>query len=1144
MTPRITISVALFVLVFHVSLSQSVGIGTETPNSNAILELVAPNNDQGLLVPRMSTAQRTATTFTSNLSASDNGLMVFDEDENVFYFWISDQWVEIATGNLSGLPDQSGQAGKFLSSDGSTAQWSELDFNSLTNIPTGLDDGDDVDDADNDPSNEIQDITSDGTSGNISLSDGSTLTLNVSDDDHDATNELQELSLSGSTLSLTGSTATVDLTPFSGTNTDEQDLDFTAGIITLSGDPDATSIDLSNYDSDASDDFNGDFASLTSIPAGLSDGDDVDDADSDATNEIQDISTDGTTGNISLSDGSTLTLNVDDDDHDATNELQELSLSGSTLSLTGSAATVDLTPFSGTNTDEQDLDFTAGIITLSGDPDATSIDLSGYDTNASDDFNGEFSSLTGVPADLTDGDDVDDADNDASNEIQDISTDGTSGNITLSDGSTLTLNVDDGDSDSGNELQDLSLAANTLSLSGSATDVDLSSYLDNSDEQDLDFTAGIITLSGDPDATAIDLSGYDTDASDDFDGAFSSLTSIPTGLSDGDDVDDADNDITNEIQDISTDGTAGNLSISDGSTITLNVEDGDSDASNEYQDLSLSGNTLSLTNSTSGVDLSPFMGTNTDNQTLSLSGSDLTISGGNTLDISSIDTDTDTQLSETEVDAFVSNNGYLTAESQDISLSGSDLSITGGSTIDLSAIDTDTDTQLSEAEVDAFVSNNGYLTTESQDIALSGSDLSITGGSTIDLSAIDTDTDTQLSEAEVDAFVSNNGYLTAENQDISLSGSDLSITGGSTIDLSAIDTDTDTQLSEAEVDAFVGNNGYLTTENQDISLSGSDLSITGGSTIDLSAIDTDTDTQLSESEVDAFVGNNGYLTTENQDISLSGSDLSITGGSTIDLSAIDTDTQLTEAEVEAIISEEGYLTAEGQDISLSGTELSITGGSTIDLAVIDTDTDTQLSESEVDAFVGNNGYLTSEVDGSTANELNTGMSLSGTTIRVTDAGGTQSVNIGGMFATDAELASVTFTPAAFKATIKNQTTIPGSGSSVFNFDAEIYDISDNYDGTNTFSIDEDGLYNFSGLLTFASSPLGAVRIEIIDGEANVLFSKSYGAGTIASSISFSVDLFLSGGDKVALQIVNGSEAFSTSGSPSESNFFFSGRRFN
>ena len=1144
MTPRITISVALFVLVFHVSLSQSVGIGTETPNSNAILELVAPNNDQGLLVPRMSTAQRTATTFTSNLSASDNGLMVFDEDENVFYFWISDQWVEIATGNLSGLPDQSGQAGKFLSSDGSTAQWSELDFNSLTNIPTGLDDGDDVDDADNDPSNEIQDITSDGTSGNISLSDGSTLTLNVSDDDHDATNELQELSLSGSTLSLTGSTATVDLTPFSGTNTDEQDLDFTAGIITLSGDPDATSIDLSNYDSDASDDFNGDFASLTSIPAGLSDGDDVDDADSDATNEIQDISTDGTTGNISLSDGSTLTLNVDDDDHDATNELQELSLSGSTLSLTGSAATVDLTPFSGTNTDEQDLDFTAGIITLSGDPDATSIDLSGYDTNASDDFNGEFSSLTGVPADLTDGDDVDDADNDASNEIQDISTDGTSGNITLSDGSTLTLNVDDGDSDSGNELQDLSLAANTLSLSGSATDVDLSSYLDNSDEQDLDFTAGIITLSGDPDATAIDLSGYDTDASDDFDGAFSSLTSIPTGLSDGDDVDDADNDITNEIQDISTDGTAGNLSISDGSTITLNVEDGDSDASNEYQDLSLSGNTLSLTNSTSGVDLSPFMGTNTDNQTLSLSGSDLTISGGNTLDISSIDTDTDTQLSETEVDAFVSNNGYLTAESQDISLSGSDLSITGGSTIDLSAIDTDTDTQLSEAEVDAFVGNNGYLTTENQDISLSGSDLSITGGSTIDLSAIDTDTDTQLSEAEVDAFVGNNGYLTTENQDISLSGSDLSITGGSTIDLSAIDTDTDTQLSESEVDAFVGNNGYLTTENQDISLSGSDLSITGGSTIDLSAIDTDTDTQLSESEVDAFVGNNGYLTTENQDISLSGSDLSITGGSTIDLSAIDTDTQLTEAEVEAIISEEGYLTAEGQDISLSGTELSITGGSTIDLAVIDTDTDTQLSESEVDAFVGNNGYLTSEVDGSTANELNTGMSLSGTTIRVTDAGGTQSVNIGGMFATDAELASVTFTPAAFKATIKNQTTIPGSGSSVFNFDAEIYDISDNYDGTNTFSIDEDGLYNFSGLLTFASSPLGAVRIEIIDGEANVLFSKSYGAGTIASSISFSVDLFLSGGDKVALQIVNGSEAFSTSGSPSESNFFFSGRRFN
>lgn len=49
-------------------------------------------------------------------------------------------------------------------------------------------------------------------------------------------------------------------------------------------------------------------------------------------------------------------------------------------------------------------------------------------------------------------------------------------------------------------------------------------------------------------------------------------------------------------------------------------------------------------------------------------------------------------------------------ELQDISLTGSDLTLSSGSTIDLSVIDTDTDTQLDETAVDAFVSNNGYIT--------------------------------------------------------------------------------------------------------------------------------------------------------------------------------------------------------------------------------------------------------------------------------------------------------------------------------------------------------------------------------------------------------------------------------------------------
>ncbi|GAB5417525.1 MAG: hypothetical protein Crog4KO_07970 [Crocinitomicaceae bacterium] len=257
-------------------------------------------------------------------------------------------------------------------------------------------------------------------------------------------------------------------------------------------------------------------------------------------------------------------------------------------------------------------------------------------------------------------------------------------------------------------------------------------------------------------------------------------------------------------------------------------------------------------------------GTDTDDQTLSLSGTNLSIADGNTVDLSSLDTDT--QLTEAEVDTYVANNGYLTSftevdgdatnEIQDISLAGSDLTISSGSTIDLSVIDTDT--QLTEAEVDSYVANNGYLTSftevdgdatnEIQDISLAGSDLTISSGSTIDLSVIDTDTqldstgvaalgfvagphtvdtDTQLSEAEVDAYVANNGYLTSftevdgdatnEIQDISLAGSDLTISSGSTIDLSVIDTDTQLDSSGVAALGFVAGPHTVDTDDQNLS---------------------------------------------------------------------------------------------------------------------------------------------------------------------------------------------------------------------------------------------------------------------------------------------------------------------------------------
>ena len=57
-----------------------------------------------------------------------------------------------------------------------------------------------------------------------------------------------------------------------------------------------------------------------------------------------------------------------------------------------------------------------------------------------------------------------------------------------------------------NELQDLELTGDTLSLSDDATSVDLSKYLDDTDDQDLSLAGDTLVLEND--ATGVDLSGY------------------------------------------------------------------------------------------------------------------------------------------------------------------------------------------------------------------------------------------------------------------------------------------------------------------------------------------------------------------------------------------------------------------------------------------------------------------------------------------------------------------------------------------------------------------------------------------------------------------------------------------------------------
>ena len=80
-----------------------IGMGTEQPNPNAVLELVPEQGNQGFLAPRLTTAQRQASSFTGKLSRADHGLLVFDINEGKFYYWFDGAWRE-GTSGRTGSP--------------------------------------------------------------------------------------------------------------------------------------------------------------------------------------------------------------------------------------------------------------------------------------------------------------------------------------------------------------------------------------------------------------------------------------------------------------------------------------------------------------------------------------------------------------------------------------------------------------------------------------------------------------------------------------------------------------------------------------------------------------------------------------------------------------------------------------------------------------------------------------------------------------------------------------------------------------------------------------------------------------------------------------------------------------------------------
>ncbi|MNE49562.1 Phage Tail Collar Domain protein [compost metagenome] len=108
-------TLVLMLSAWTIQAQNNVGIGTISPASSAKLEV--NSTTQGMLIPRMTSAQRVA------ISSPATGLMVYQTDGAAgFYFYNGGGWIALSSYTL---PSQSGNSGKVLKTDGSSATWQD-----------------------------------------------------------------------------------------------------------------------------------------------------------------------------------------------------------------------------------------------------------------------------------------------------------------------------------------------------------------------------------------------------------------------------------------------------------------------------------------------------------------------------------------------------------------------------------------------------------------------------------------------------------------------------------------------------------------------------------------------------------------------------------------------------------------------------------------------------------------------------------------------------------------------------------------------------------------------------------------------------------------------------------------------------------
>ncbi len=569
------------------------------------------------------------------ISVADNDNSVTNEVNTAF---------TVASGNLN-ITDSNGTLSVPLSSIDTDTQ--DLSIDATGKIISLVDGGSvtiNADDADADATNELQTLSQSGT--DVTLSNGGG-TISVADNDNSATNEVNTaFTVASGNLNITDSNGTLSV-PLSSIDTDTQDLsiDATGKIISL---VDGGSVTINADDADAvigNEVVNATDATLTRSGSGTA-GDPytLDVAADGITNaeiaddavQLENIANGTTTGQVIQWDGTEWTLvdlgsvTVTENDGVIGNEI----VNGTDATLVRSGAGTTVSPYT--------LDIAADGITNTELAD----NAVGLENLEDGNTVGQVMQWNGTDWVLIDASTLD-------TDTQDLSIDATGKIISLVDGGSVTINAEDADADPNNENQTVS-AGTGISVNQVGQDFEITNTAPDQTVTIADGGNGNVTVGGTYPNFTIDV----PDATVDTDDQTLSITGDQLSISEGNTVTLPSADGTETIVQsgnanvtVTGDGSSGNpyqISSVD------NVDDADADPNNEIQDLSISGNTLSLSGDATTVDLSPFVNNDTNElQTLSQTGTDVTLSdGGGTISVADNDNDSTNEIQDASKVSF------------------------------------------------------------------------------------------------------------------------------------------------------------------------------------------------------------------------------------------------------------------------------------------------------------------------------------------------------------------------------------------------------------------------------------------------------------------------------------------------------------